>query len=82
MQLFPSFTATLKKTPDGGMTIVDNQSTNGTFVNGKILKKNTPCLLKGGEEISFGKNVTGTFLHPNDLYSRLGLGVGRSMKVL
>jgi len=63
-----------KKALDGGMTIVDIQSTNGTFVNGKQLKKNIPLPLKGGEEISFGINVTAIFLYPNDLYSRLGLG--------
>src|SRR5438874_2816559 len=41
--------------PDGqGYSIVDLGSTNGTFVNGQRLTKNSPCLLHSGDTFRIG----------------------------
>jgi hypothetical protein len=44
---------------EGGWQVEDLASTNGTFVNGQRL--NTPALLKPGDLIGFGENVTYEF---------------------
>ena len=63
-----------RKTPEGEMTIADVKSTNGTTLNGKELEKNKPIPIKSGDELTFGEKVSGTYLYPEDLFARLGLG--------
>ncbi len=50
--------ARLTRTP-GGMVLEDLGSTNGTFVNGERLA--SPRLLRAGDTVGFGENVTLTF---------------------
>jgi pSer/pThr/pTyr-binding forkhead associated (FHA) protein len=38
----------------GSYVITDKSSTNGTFINGQLLLKNTCCILKPGMRITFG----------------------------
>jgi pSer/pThr/pTyr-binding forkhead associated (FHA) protein len=38
----------------GGMKLTDLGSTNGTSVDGNVLKANEPAVLKGGERIDLG----------------------------
>ena len=40
------------------LTIVDMESSNGTFLNGQRLVSNQPRVLRDGDEIRFGKLVT------------------------
>ena len=40
---------------DGGLSIVDNGSTNGTVLNGRQIRR--PQILKRGDEVELGKVV-------------------------
>jgi len=69
-----------KQTTDGGIDIVDLSSTNGTFVNEKRLELNQPMCLKGGEAIYLGEVVSGIYLQPDQVHTRLKLGLGHENK--
>lgn len=45
----------------GQYTVVDERSTAGTFLNDKILERQTPYPLKSGDSIKFGENVEVVF---------------------
>ncbi len=43
---------------DNTLTVVDLGSSNGTYLNGRMLTVNQPSILRNGDEISFGSLVT------------------------
>jgi hypothetical protein len=54
----------------GQLTITDEDSKNGTFVNGKELAPNTPAPLNDGDQVKLG-DVGGVFLMPPSFHQRL-----------
>lgn len=48
----------------GGYTLVDQQSTNGTYLNGRPVLK--PTRLRDGDEIRLAKGITLRFRHPRE----------------
>ncbi len=50
-----SLHATLRRNPDGTVTITDNNSTNGTFVNGQRIAGTVP--LKSGDQVMLAGSV-------------------------
>lgn len=40
---------------DGELQIIDLASTNGTRINGLLIDPNTPCRVRSGDELEFGR---------------------------
>ena len=54
--------------------IADGGSTNGTWVDGKTLLKDSPVALSGGETISFSAAIQATFESPQTMYDLVSIG--------
>jgi len=56
---------------DNEFSLVDGESKNGTFVNGKQIQPNEKTLLESGNLVKFGKVIEFEFYFPDDLFERL-----------
>ena len=55
---------------DGRWSVTDQNSTNGTEVNGRALEPGTAQALEDGDRIRLGDEITVVFLTPEALYAR------------
>jgi pSer/pThr/pTyr-binding forkhead associated (FHA) protein len=62
--------ALLQRASDGGWSLVDAGSSNGTRLNGQSVEKNRPQRIKFGDILAFGSVAT-QFVSPDTLYSAL-----------
>ena len=62
--------ALLQRSSDGGWSLVDAGSSNGTRLNGQPVEKNRPQRIKIGDILAFGSVAT-QFVSPDTLYSAL-----------
>jgi len=60
--------AFFEKDDSGAWTVTDNDSTNGTFVNGCIVPPNTRVVVRSLDTLKFSRSVSAVLFSPGDFY--------------